>query len=296
MLKEKKENKSPAFQFYARDFLTDINVQLMSMEERGIYITLLAFAWLENGVPNDISVLSRLCGNPPKFEESMISVMNCFYELDGRLYNKRMESIRLEQKEKRVKASEAGKKGAKIRWQSDGKAIATPMPSHNSATATATSTTTASTTTKIPYDKVVAEYNGILSDSLHRVQKLNSSRRSLIKRMWKDNPKLEYFIAYYKKVKQTPFLLGDNNNGWTADFDFLHKEKTVIKIEEGAYKRKEKDTSTYFKPKEYTFTCSEHRDIKRKGERNLYVSCPKCGQRLVDEDKLVMDDLTKKVM
>ena len=281
MLKEKKENKSPAFQFYARDFLTDINVQLMSMEERGIYITLLAFAWLENGVPNDISVLSRLCGNPPKFEKSMISVMNCFYELEGRLYNKRMESIRLEQKEK----------GAKIRWQSDGKAIATPMPSHNSTTATATTTATA----KIPYDKVVAEYNGILGDSLHRVQKLNSARRGLIKRMWKENPKLEYFIKYYKKVKQTPFLLGDNNNGWTADFDFLHKEKTVIKIEEGAYKRKEKDTSTYFKPKEYTFTCPNHREIKRVGERNLYVSCPKCGERLVNADKLVIEDFTKQI-
>ena len=37
----KKENKSPAFQFYARDFLADMKVQLMSMEQRGMYITLL---------------------------------------------------------------------------------------------------------------------------------------------------------------------------------------------------------------------------------------------------------------
>ena len=291
MLNQKKENKSPAFQFYARDFLTDINVQLMSMEERGIYITLLAFAWLENGVPNDITVLSRLCGNPKDFEQSIQNVIKCFYEQDGRLYNRRMESIRLEQKEKRAKASEAGKKGAQVRWQSDGKAMATPLQSHSTATATATTTATA----KIPYDKVVAEYNGILGDSLHRVQKLNSARRGLIKRMWKDNPKLEYFIAYYRKVKQTPFLLGDNNNGWTADFDFLHKEKTVIKIEEGAYKRKEKETSTYHKPKEYTYTCPNHREITRVGERNLYVSCPKCGERLVDADKLVIEDFTQKI-
>ena len=38
----KKENKSPAFQFYARDFLADMKVQLMSMEQRGMYITLLS--------------------------------------------------------------------------------------------------------------------------------------------------------------------------------------------------------------------------------------------------------------
>ena len=49
----KKENKSPAFQFYARDFLADMKVQLMSMEQRGMYITLLSYAWIENGIPND---------------------------------------------------------------------------------------------------------------------------------------------------------------------------------------------------------------------------------------------------
>jgi hypothetical protein len=33
--------KSPAFQFYPKDFLTDENVRVMSLQERGAYITLL---------------------------------------------------------------------------------------------------------------------------------------------------------------------------------------------------------------------------------------------------------------
>lgn len=46
----KQINKSPAFQFYPKDFLTDINVISMSLEERGAYITLLCYDWLEDGL------------------------------------------------------------------------------------------------------------------------------------------------------------------------------------------------------------------------------------------------------
>ena len=44
--------KAPAFQFYAQDFLT--GVMDLTMEERGIYITLLARQWAvfnEKGIP-----------------------------------------------------------------------------------------------------------------------------------------------------------------------------------------------------------------------------------------------------
>lgn len=55
--------KAPAFQFYASDFLSDINVVTMSMSQRGIYITLIAHEWLEGKLPADVSTLKRLCGN-----------------------------------------------------------------------------------------------------------------------------------------------------------------------------------------------------------------------------------------
>ena len=54
-------NKSPAFQFYPKDFISDLNVQMMTMEERGVYITLLCSAWIEGQVPDDIIILKRLC-------------------------------------------------------------------------------------------------------------------------------------------------------------------------------------------------------------------------------------------
>ena len=101
MLSRKKENKSPAFQFYARDFLADINVQLMNMEQRGMYITLLSYAWLEKGIPNNMRKLKLLCNNPNDFDELIVDVLACFEESDGRLYNRRMESVRAEQIERK---------------------------------------------------------------------------------------------------------------------------------------------------------------------------------------------------
>ena len=57
-------NKPPAFQFYPKDFLSDINVSVMSMEERGIYITLLSHCWLEGWLPNASTKLQRICNYP----------------------------------------------------------------------------------------------------------------------------------------------------------------------------------------------------------------------------------------
>lgn len=46
-----KNHKPPSFQFYPQDFLADLNVTLMNMEERGAYITLLCHNWIEGAIP-----------------------------------------------------------------------------------------------------------------------------------------------------------------------------------------------------------------------------------------------------
>ena len=42
---------APAFQFYATDWRSDPDVSLMTLEEEGAYIRLLAFAWLNGSIP-----------------------------------------------------------------------------------------------------------------------------------------------------------------------------------------------------------------------------------------------------
>lgn len=128
------KNKPPAFQFYAGDFLSDLRVSLMSMEERGVYITLLAYAWLEDGLPNKPKLLKGLCGNPKNWDSIWGNVSECFTVIEGdSINNRRLVKERDKLLSYKKLMSTAGKKGAKSRWGSNGKAIAKPKPSHSSS-------------------------------------------------------------------------------------------------------------------------------------------------------------------
>jgi len=126
-MENKKLGKAPAFQFYASDFLSDLNVTTMTMAQRGMYITLLAYEWIEGSLPSDLLKIRILCGNHPDFDSDWQVVMNCFIERDGRLYNNRLETERGNMIAYRERMSANGKKGAKTRWQSHSKAIAKPF-------------------------------------------------------------------------------------------------------------------------------------------------------------------------
>lgn len=47
--------------------------------------------------------------------------------------------------------------------------------------------------------------------------------------------------AYFRQVENTPFLKGDNQSGWTANFDWLMKEANMAKVLEGNYEQKKSD-------------------------------------------------------
>ena len=108
-------NKPPAFQFYPKDFLSDFNVATMSMEERGVYITLLSHCWLEGWLPIGSTKLQRICGNPSNWEEIWESVKPCFYEKDGKLYHKRLDQEREKQQEWQEKSRKGGLQSAEKR-------------------------------------------------------------------------------------------------------------------------------------------------------------------------------------
>ena len=136
------KNKPPAFQFYASDFLTDYKVVVMSMEARGVYITLLAHSWLERGLPDSEAQLSRICAQPENWQELWKEVRPCFEEKDGRLYSKRMEREREQLKSYIESRKVAGIKGAQARWgtdDKDGKRIAEPLPRDSSSSSSSIS-------------------------------------------------------------------------------------------------------------------------------------------------------------
>jgi uncharacterized protein YdaU (DUF1376 family) len=118
-------SRSPAFQFYPRDYISDPVVQMMSLEERGAYVQLLCAAWLPPAavdgtdtpvghLVNDDAELADLSQLGPKWETSRRRILRAFrVSADGRyLYQKRMVEEWKKQELYRVSAAAAGRASA----------------------------------------------------------------------------------------------------------------------------------------------------------------------------------------
>ena len=122
----------PSFQFYPQDFLSDFNVQKMSPEERGIYITLLCHCWIEDGLPADD-------GDPIATLFKSRRVAKCFIKKKGKFRNPRLDRERKKQIIYHKSQQEAGLRGAAARWGRHGEPIATPMAKHGSSSSSSSS-------------------------------------------------------------------------------------------------------------------------------------------------------------
>jgi len=102
----------PYYRWLVRDFRASRKVQRMGYVARGFYRELLDEEWLEGSIPNDLASLAEICGCPVKImERAWVEILPCFKEVDGRLVNEKLESLRTEQDMLRVKRIEAGRLG-----------------------------------------------------------------------------------------------------------------------------------------------------------------------------------------
>ena len=111
-------NKAPAFQLYAQDFLT--GVMDLTMEERGLYITLLCKQWSvndTNGIPK--KRLRLFLGYD--WENLPEMVKDKFIDNGDYFYNKRLLKIVLNQNEFREKQRLNGLKGGRPKTQKKAK-------------------------------------------------------------------------------------------------------------------------------------------------------------------------------
>jgi uncharacterized protein YdaU (DUF1376 family) len=110
---------APAFQFYATDWRSDPDVSLMTLEEEGAYIRLLAFAWLNGSIPFEIPRIAAVLRIPEKKAQALwTSALNKHWvptEDGDALVNPRQEKQRLEYEELREKRRKAGQASADAR-------------------------------------------------------------------------------------------------------------------------------------------------------------------------------------
>ena len=70
--------------------------------------------------------------------------------------------------------------------------------------------------------------------NLPQVQKLTDKREKAIDKFLKEFTE-EQFIEICKIANSTDFLIGKNDNGWKADFDFLMRIDKATNVLEGKY-------------------------------------------------------------
>ncbi len=106
------------FPFDPADWLTDMHVLRMTLAQRGAYITLLCFEWLEGWLPSDSESLARLVGVGADDWDGIWRepLSDRFKEKSGRLFNPRLEAERKKAKRLHDDRVRWGREGAKRRY------------------------------------------------------------------------------------------------------------------------------------------------------------------------------------
>ena len=126
MRKSTKEEQSPAFQFYAGDWISDPNRLKMSLDEQGAYVLLYCHCWRGFNIEFDWEILSRLCNcRLDKIQKIFPKIEHMFEKKKDEKTKKihlvciQAEEERKEQEKNRRLKSKAGKLGALKRWSTE---------------------------------------------------------------------------------------------------------------------------------------------------------------------------------
>ncbi len=85
-------------------------------------------------------------------------------------------------------------------------------------------------------NEIVEDWNCLAADvGLPTVRRLTETRRKRAKARLREYPDVADWQRVFRHIRETPFLLGENREGWRADFDFLLQAKSFTKLTEESY-------------------------------------------------------------
>jgi len=117
-----------------------------------------------------------------------------------------------------------------------------PKKAHTKDTITK-DTITKDTIPPCPQKEIIALYHEILP-SLPMIEIWPKSSEKQLKMRWREDPKRQYienWREFFKYVKKSEFLMGDNDRGWTADLFWIVGPKNFAKILSGKYHKNQKN-------------------------------------------------------
>lgn len=143
---------------------------------------------------------------------------------------RRMEPLN----ERRLKLSEAGKKGNEIRWGSGGDRV--PIASKGEKSKEKES----KEKEIIPYTEIINLFNSICT-SFPKVHALSTNRKNKIRLRFDEMGKsIETVEVVFRKMQGSSFLRGENQKGWKATFDWLFSNgDNWLKVYENNYANKQ---------------------------------------------------------
>ena len=241
--------KSPAFQFYPRDFLTDEKQMVMSLEECGAYVRLLCLCWIEGSIPDDPERAARVVQAPlDRMLEMWPTLRACFSTNGepGRLKNKRLDEERQKQAEWKQKSAEGGRKSAEHR-KGGSRVVEPPSQPNGNQGATLQSSSSSSTSKEekeersavalIPRSSVEDfkdAWNHNTGGPVATCRELTDKRRKAIRSRLQDRP-LPEWIDIFRRIAASDFCRGKNDRGWVASIDWVLQPDTAAKVLEGKY-------------------------------------------------------------
>lgn len=94
----------------------------------------------------------------------------------------------------------------------------------------------ASADAPLTVSELVEDWNDLAAETgLSKVKVMSDARRKRAAARIKKFPDLTLWQQAFANIRGSPFLLGDNDKGWKADFDFLLQDKSFSRLIEGTY-------------------------------------------------------------
>lgn len=95
----------------------------------------------------------------------------------------------------------------------------------------------------VPYAKIKNLWNEIFQDTaISKCDKVTEKRKAAIRQRWYNGTgqDLNNWENAFSKIKQSDFLMGNNDKDWQASFDWVIRPDSITKIMEGKYDNREK--------------------------------------------------------
>lgn len=231
---------------YIGDYLSD--TMHLTCEQSGAYLHLIMHYWRAGSLPDNDVALAQVARLPVKAWKAHRTILEPFFRIEeGRWTHKRIDAEREKTAKVKERYSERGQKAAAKRWSKDTPSNASSMQqacnvhgnSHlqgsNEPIESSNEDLSVGTDPPLTKKEVLEAWDErMVPLGLPAVRKMTAQRERQLKARLKDST-IEDWQRAFDAIERSPFLRGENDRGWRADFDFLLQPKSFTKLIEGAY-------------------------------------------------------------